>query len=70
MHEWLALFEDPILANSALDRLTNAVNQVVIEGSSHRARLAPNDQYEPISYPYPSYPRESPVDHRYDHPGR
>jgi DNA replication protein DnaC len=40
--EWLGLFDDPILANSALDRLANAAHQVVIDGSSYRARLAPN----------------------------
>jgi DNA replication protein DnaC len=39
--EWLGLFDDPILGNSALDRLANAAHQVVIEGSSFRARLAP-----------------------------
>jgi DNA replication protein DnaC len=39
--EWLALFDDPILGNSALDRLANAAHQVVIEGSSYRQRLAP-----------------------------
>jgi DNA replication protein DnaC len=39
--EWLGLFDDPILANSALDRLANAAHQVVIDGSSYRARLAP-----------------------------
>jgi DNA replication protein DnaC len=39
--EWLALFDDPILGNSALDRLANAAHQIVIEGSSYRVRLAP-----------------------------
>jgi DNA replication protein DnaC len=39
--EWLGLFDDPILGNSALDRLANAAHQVVIEGSSYRAKLAP-----------------------------
>jgi len=39
--EWLGLFDDPILGNSALDRLANAAHQVVIEGPSYRARLAP-----------------------------
>ena len=34
--EWLGLFEDPILGNSALDRLANASYQIVIEGSSSR----------------------------------
>jgi hypothetical protein len=32
---------DPILRNSALDRLANAAHQVVIEDSSYRAKLAP-----------------------------
>ena len=39
--EWLGLFEDPILGNSALDRLANAAHQSVIEGPSYRAKLAP-----------------------------
>ena len=39
--EWLGLFEDPILGNSALDRLANASCQIVIEGSSYRERLSP-----------------------------
>jgi DNA replication protein DnaC len=39
--EWLALFDDPILGNSALDRLANASYQIVIEGSSYRERLSP-----------------------------
>ena len=39
--EWLGLFDDPILGNSALDRLANAAHRVVVEGSSYRARLAP-----------------------------
>jgi DNA replication protein DnaC len=39
--EWLGLFEDPILGNSALDRLAHGAHQVVIDGSSYRAKLAP-----------------------------
>jgi DNA replication protein DnaC len=39
--EWLGLFDDPILGNSALDRLAHGAYQVVIEGSSYRAKLAP-----------------------------
>jgi DNA replication protein DnaC len=39
--EWLSLFDDPILGNSALDRLAHGAHQVVIEGSSYRAKLAP-----------------------------
>ncbi len=32
--EWLGLFDDPILGNSALDRLANASYQIVIEGAA------------------------------------
>lgn len=39
--EWLALWDDPLLGNSALDRLANGAHQVVVEGSSYRAKLAP-----------------------------
>jgi DNA replication protein DnaC len=39
--EWLALFHDPLLGNSALDRLANAAHQLVLDGPSYRARLAP-----------------------------
>jgi DNA replication protein DnaC len=41
IEEWLGLFDDPILGNSALDRLANGAHQVVIEGPSYRAKLAP-----------------------------
>ena len=40
--EWLGSFEDPILGNSALDRLANASYQIVIEGGSYRERLSPH----------------------------
>jgi len=40
--EWLSLFDDPILGNSALDRLANAAYQIVIEGTSYRERLSPH----------------------------
>lgn len=40
--EWLGLFDDPILGNSALDRLANASYQIVVEGSSYRERLSPH----------------------------
>lgn len=39
--DWVALFADPILANSALDRLASGAHQLVIEGPSYRTRLAP-----------------------------
>jgi len=36
--EWILLFDDPILAQSALDRLTHNAHQTVIEGESCRTR--------------------------------
>ena len=39
--EWQALFADPILANSALDRLASGAHQLVIEGPSYRTRRRP-----------------------------
>jgi DNA replication protein DnaC len=40
--EWLALFDDPILANSALDRLTHNSYHLVMEGESYRKRTSPH----------------------------
>ena len=40
--DWPGLFEDPILGNSALDRLANTSYQIVIEGSSYRERQSPH----------------------------
>ena len=42
VEEWLSLFDDPILGNSALDRLANTSFQIVIEGQSYRERLSPH----------------------------
>jgi len=42
VEEWLGLFDDPILGNSALDRLANASYQIVIEGISYREKLSPH----------------------------
>ena len=42
VEEWLSIFDDPILGNSALDCLANAGYQVVIEGYSYRERLSPH----------------------------
>jgi DNA replication protein DnaC len=39
--EWLGLFDDPILGNSALDRLAHGAFQIVMDGPSYRARKAP-----------------------------
>lgn len=37
--EWETLFDDPILANSALDRIAHNAYQIVIEGESYRNRF-------------------------------
>jgi hypothetical protein len=41
------VFDDPILGNSALDRLANAAHQLVLDGPSYRARLAPKHRQQP-----------------------
>jgi len=47
--EWLGLFDDSILGNSALDRLANASYQIVIEGTSYRERLSPHRRKEVLT---------------------
>jgi len=39
--EWLAMFDDMLLAQSAVDRFKNAAYDFVIEGESYRPRLKP-----------------------------
>jgi DNA replication protein DnaC len=41
VEEWIPQFDDPMLAQSALDRLAHNAHQVFIEGESYRERLAP-----------------------------
>jgi DNA replication protein DnaC len=41
VQEWMALFDDPIMANSALDRIAHNAHQLVIEGESYRKRRQP-----------------------------
>ena len=38
--EWVNLFDDTILANSALDRLAHNAHQMVVEGESYRKKKA------------------------------
>jgi len=47
--EWLGLFEDAILGNSALDRLANASYQIVIDGTSYRERQSPHRRKEALT---------------------
>ncbi len=39
--EWLAMFDDVLLAQSAVDRFKNAAFDFVVEGESYRPRLKP-----------------------------
>jgi DNA replication protein DnaC len=39
--EWLAMFDDVLLAQSAVDRFRNAAYDFVVEGESYRSRLKP-----------------------------
>lgn len=41
IEEWIPLFDDPILAQSALDRLAHNAHQIVMDGPSYRSRQRP-----------------------------
>ena len=45
--EWIPLFDDPILAQSAIDRLAHNAYQVVMEGDSLRKRQRPGSEDPP-----------------------
>jgi DNA replication protein DnaC len=46
--EWLAMFDDVLLAQSAVDRFKNTAYDFVIEGESYRSRLKPTlDEKDP-----------------------
>lgn len=47
--EWLAMFDDVLLAQSAVDRFKNAAYDLVIDGESYRPKLKP--KIEPDNQP-------------------
>lgn len=44
VEEWIPLFDDPLLAQSALDRFGHNAYQLVMEGPSYRGRQRPDRQ--------------------------
>ena len=53
--EWLAMFDEVLLAQSAVDRFKNAAYDFVIEGESYRPRLKPkvDEADTPPQFPAP-----------------
>ena len=57
--EWLAVMADQLLAQSAIDRLTSAAYELVIEGDSYRRRQKPRTPAgDPNGFEPPSRPRK------------
>lgn len=56
--EWLGLMADPLLAQSAIDRLQSAAHELILDGESYRQRQRPAIN-EPLDQP-PATPRTSP----------
>src|SRR6266700_4023871 len=50
--EWLPLMTDPLLAQSAIDRLTSTCHELVVEGDSYRRRQRP--AAPPVDEPAPA----------------
>ena len=45
--DWVALFPDPVMANSALDRLAHHAHHLIMEGESYRRKLRPQTSTPP-----------------------
>src|SRR6266487_4839720 len=48
--EWLAMMADPLLAQSAVDRLASTAHELVVEGDSYRRRQRPS-HHQPHAQP-------------------
>ena len=59
IEEWIPLFDDPILAQSALDRLAHNAYQVVMDGESYRKRQRPGEQGNQKAKQKPRRPRRN-----------
>jgi DNA replication protein DnaC len=63
--EWLAMFDDVLLAQSAVDRFKNTAYDFVIEGESYRSRLKPKlDEKDPPPVSPATKVRPHPRSHR------
>lgn len=60
--EWLAMFDDVLLAQSAVDRFRNSAYDFVVEGESYRPRLKP--KIEDADPPPPAPAMKPPALHR------
>jgi DNA replication protein DnaC len=47
VEEWMAVFDEPMLGQSALDRFCHRAHQFVIDGESYRKRMAPASSSSP-----------------------
>lgn len=62
--EWIATFDDVLLAQSAVDRFINNAYDLVVEGESYRARLKPRVDEEAPAPPAPVSKPDRPVRRR------
>jgi DNA replication protein DnaC len=47
VEEWMSVFDEPLLAQSALDRFCHRAHQFVIDGESYRKRTTPSSTSSP-----------------------